>query len=168
MRFWRLFLTVLLLGGLLAAPLHAEGDSGLYPQVPEAVGSPHPEGNEFWRKNHMDLLRHDRDLTLRLGDRTVDASLKSCLVCHAVTGPDAAPVPAGDAGGFCAVCHAYAAVRIDCFTCHKATPDEDGLDVLNQARVLGDTEEAAQLIADYLQKLQSGIQGGAPPTEVTQ
>ena len=166
MRVWRLFLAVLLLPGLLAAPLLAQEDSsGLYPAVPKALGAPHEEGNEFWRVNHMDLLRHDRDQTLRLGDRTVPASLKQCLVCHAVTGPDAEPVAANDSGGFCAVCHEYAAVNIDCFSCHKATPDPRGLEVLQSARAMGSTPEANQLIADYLQELQSGA---APPTEVTQ
>lgn len=163
MRLGRFLLALLVLPGLLAGPLLAEDhDDGLLPLVPKAIGAPHPEGNEFWRKNHMFLLQHDRDLTLREGDRTVPASLNGCLVCHAVTGPDAEPVPAGDPGGFCAVCHQYAAVRIDCFTCHRATPEREGLEVVLEARRIeaaGDTQAAAQMIDTYLAKLQRGYVG---------
>jgi [DsrC]-trisulfide reductase subunit J len=67
------------------------------------------------RRNHMKYLFHQRDLTMHEGIRTPRFSLKHCVDCHAsaktgsVLGKD----------GFCASCHAYAAVKIDCFECHS-------------------------------------------------
>ena len=66
------------------------------------------------RRDHMKMLFHQRDRTLRQGLREPRFSLKGCVDCHAsretgsVLGKD----------GFCSSCHAYAAVSIDCFECH--------------------------------------------------
>lgn len=66
------------------------------------------------RRDHMKMLFHQRDRTLRQGVRETRFSLKGCVECHAsektgsVLGRD----------GFCSSCHEYAAVRIDCFECH--------------------------------------------------
>ena len=66
------------------------------------------------RRDHMKLLLHQRDRTMREGLREPRFSLKNCVNCHAsretgsVLGKD----------GFCASCHAYASVSIDCFECH--------------------------------------------------
>ena len=70
------------------------------------------------RRGHMKMLIHQRDRTLRQGLREPRFSLKGCVDCHAsretgsVLGKD----------GFCSSCHAYAAVRIDCFECHSPNP----------------------------------------------
>jgi len=74
----------------------------------------------FMRRNHMKLLRHQRDDTVHLGERTTAAySLKACIDCHAsaVTGSVAA-----SGGNFCQSCHDYAAVKLDCFECHSSKP----------------------------------------------
>jgi len=66
------------------------------------------------RRDHMKMLLHQRDRTLRQGFREPRFSLKNCIECHAsretgsVLGKD----------GFCSSCHAYAAVSMDCFECH--------------------------------------------------
>lgn len=67
------------------------------------------------RVNHMKMLNHTRDRTLRQGIRGEKASLNGCIDCHAskttgsVLGKD----------GFCQECHAYAAVKLDCWDCHQ-------------------------------------------------
>ena len=115
-------LIVLLLGwcpGVIA------GDrSALWPDIPAATGTPHPEGNEYWRKNHMTLMRHDRNLTMREGDREIGASLKKCFDCHTVTDSSGAALTYTDDRHFCRSCHDFAAVKVDCFVCHRSTPDE--------------------------------------------
>jgi [DsrC]-trisulfide reductase subunit J len=123
----RLFVTVLVFVGLLAGLGHAGEDakSALYPKIPKAVGAPHPEGNAFMRANHALLLLEDRDKTMRQGDRDIKFSLKGCVACHAVYGPDSKPVGYESPQYFCRVCHTFASVKIDCFTCHKATPDPE-------------------------------------------
>lgn len=70
---------------------------------------------QVMRRNHMDMLKHDRDLTMRAGDRRVKASLKGCIDCHASAKTGTATGP----GEFCESCHAYAAVKLDCFECHS-------------------------------------------------
>jgi len=66
------------------------------------------------RRDHMKMLLHQRDRTMRLGIRETRFSLKKCVDCHAsrVTGS----VLGKD--GFCSSCHEYAAVSMDCFECH--------------------------------------------------
>ena len=72
---------------------------------------------EEMRRNHMDMLRHQRDRTLRLGEREAKVSLNACIDCHASR--DNGSV-LGDKENFCQGCHAYAAVKLDCFECHQA------------------------------------------------
>ena len=143
----RLILAILVLLGF-ALPVAAEG--GLAPAVPQATGEPHPEGNEFWRKNHMVLLRHDRDLTLREGEREdIQASLQTCFDCHTVKDEAGAPVPVEDERHFCRVCHDYAAVKPDCFTCHRSTPSDNV-----ENRLLA-TPDEPNSIAAYLERLKA-------------
>jgi hypothetical protein len=72
------------------------------------------------RRDHMKMLFHQRDRTMRQGIREARASLKGCVECHAsqktgsVLGKE----------GFCSSCHAYAAVKIDCFECHTPLRQE--------------------------------------------
>ena len=73
------------------------------------------------RRDHMSMLLHQRDRTVRQGLREPRFSLKGCVECHAsretgtVLGKD----------GFCASCHAYASVKIDCFECHTPMRQTD-------------------------------------------
>ena len=71
------------------------------------------------RRNHMKLLKHQRDDTLRGGVRTGKYSLKECIDCHASMTTNS--VAAADTN-FCQSCHNYAAVKIDCFECHTNKP----------------------------------------------
>ncbi len=69
---------------------------------------------EDMRRDHMNMLLHQRDRTLRQGIREPRFSLKRCIECHA--GRETGSVLGKD--GFCSSCHTYASVRIDCFECH--------------------------------------------------
>ena len=117
----RLLLGIILLVLALAAPA-AAGDYG--PAIPKATGEPHPEGNEYMRKWHMTMMRHDRDLTMYDGEREVNASLGECFDCHTVKDQAGVPVTAADDRHFCRVCHDFTAVRVDCFDCHRSTPGD--------------------------------------------
>ena len=80
----------------------------------QCVGDP-----AFMRRNHMQLLKHQRDDTLRGGIRTGQYSLKTCIDCHASKTTNS--VAASDTN-FCQSCHTYAAVKLDCFECHTNKP----------------------------------------------
>ena len=73
----------------------------------------------FMRRNHMDLLRHQRDETVHEGMRGQRFSLKGCIDCHASRTTMSVAQASGD---FCVACHSYAAVKIDCFECHSSQP----------------------------------------------
>jgi len=68
------------------------------------------------RRNHMKMLVHQRDQTVRQGLRDPRFSLKNCVECHASR--DTGSVLGKE--GFCSSCHAFASVKIDCFECHSA------------------------------------------------
>ena len=72
----------------------------------------------------MDILDHHRDDTVIKGVRTKKLSLKGCVSCHAVKGSDGKAITMKDPRHFCASCHLYAAVQIDCFDCHASRPGE--------------------------------------------
>jgi hypothetical protein len=88
------------------------------PALEAGAGERCVEDTAFMRRNHMELLRHHRDQTVHDGIRTTKHSLANCITCHAsrktgrVTGAD----------GFCASCHSYAGVTLDCFECHADKP----------------------------------------------
>jgi|PlaIllAssembly_1097288.scaffolds.fasta_scaffold380885_2 hypothetical protein len=73
----------------------------------------------FMRRNHMQLLKHQRDETVHLGVRDARASLKGCIECHASSSSGSVAQAPGD---FCVSCHSFAAVKIDCFECHASRP----------------------------------------------
>jgi hypothetical protein len=103
----------LALPGLAGAATPSEGRSAP-PAVKAAKGDACVAPTPLMRRDHMKMLMHQRDRTVRQGVREPRFSLKGCIECHAdretgsVLGKD----------GFCESCHAYAAVSLDCFDCH--------------------------------------------------
>ena len=111
---------------------------------PAAKGEQCVADPEFMRRNHMDLLKHQRDDTVFRGIRSAGPpqaagaasggrseasggptsgsarnSLKECIACHASSKTGSV---AKTETNFCVSCHSYAAVKIDCFECHTAKP----------------------------------------------
>ena len=138
----RLIATLLI---VFVASIGGANAGSLYPEVPKAVGAAHPEGNAYMRINHMRLLRHDRDETMHLGNRDTKYSIKECVSCHAVMGPDALPISVKEEGHFCRNCHEFAAVKIDCFQCHNSKPDEGFTELLLQSPAASEAEIATYL-----------------------
>ncbi len=71
---------------------------------------------EEMRRNHMEMLKHQRDRTLRQGIRGEPASLNACIECHASKKTGSV---LGGGENFCQSCHAYVAVKLDCWDCHQ-------------------------------------------------
>jgi len=134
----RLLLPGLVLGWLVLAPaIAAEPDSsGL-----GAVAIPQPakpanasscvEPVEIMRREHMNLLLHQRDATVLDGERDGKYSLAGCMDCHNPADDAASAVRYSDPQHFCASCHLYASVDIDCFECHA----DRGLGKSQQSRL---------------------------------
>ena len=112
------FAVAMLIVALTAAGF-ADAEEKRVPRVPVPVvkiekGDTCVAPTKEMRRDHMNMLLHQRDRTLRQGIRDSRFSLKNCVDCHAsretgsVLGKD----------GFCSSCHAYASVSLDCFECH--------------------------------------------------
>ena len=83
------------------------------------------EPTEYMRKNHMDLLFHQRDVTVHEGIRSKQHSLVNCVDCHASADADGSFASVNAPGQFCEGCHSATAVTIDCFECHASRPDRE-------------------------------------------
>lgn len=102
------------------APL-ASADAGRVPKPAIVVekGDKCVADKDTMRRDHMKFLKHQRDLTMREGIRTTQHSLNECISCHASQKTGSV---IGSNDNFCQGCHAYAAVKLDCFECHQAKP----------------------------------------------
>jgi len=106
--------TILLI--LLLAMSPAWADS-LAPKLDIGRGGQCVEDPAFMRANHMKLIIHQRDLTVRQGIRGSKYELTNCVDCHASKENNS--VLDSDRNS-CQGCHVYAAVKIDCFECHSS------------------------------------------------
>lgn len=104
---------------LLAAPAFEAAAGVDLPKLERGKGEKCVEDTQFMRRNHMDLLKHHRDETMRKGIRTTRHSLKKCVECHA---SDKTGSVASSKEDFCAACHSYASVKLDCWDCHATKP----------------------------------------------
>lgn len=80
------------------------------------------EPTDLMRREHMELIRHQRDATVHQGIRSTKHSLADCINCHVSEGGTAQYAPINRGDQFCGACHAYAAVSLDCFQCHATVP----------------------------------------------
>jgi len=107
---------------LSVSALHADGKG---PIIPKGKGEQCVAETDFMRRNHMDLINHQRDETVIRGIRSEPFSLVECVECHVQREADNTPIRIDAKDQFCASCHAFVAAKIDCFTCHAATPDSE-------------------------------------------
>jgi predicted CXXCH cytochrome family protein len=101
----------------------AEGRTPL-PTITKGKGDQCVEPTAVMRTDHMRFLLHQRDETVHGGIRTKRHSLKECIECHAARDATGKPMPVTAEGQFCQSCHSFAAVHLDCFSCHATTPDK--------------------------------------------
>jgi len=104
--------------GLLFAAQAGQAGVGL-PQLERGKGERCVEDTQFMRRNHMELLKHHRDKTVHQGIRTPRHSLKGCVEGHASAKTGSVAASKDD---FCAACHVYTGVKLDCWDCHATKP----------------------------------------------
>ena len=117
------FRIVALLGGVLIAGV-AGADFNL-PEVPRGKGDQCVEPTEIMRKDHMEFLNHQRDLTVYNGIRGNRHSLIGCVQCHTRRDDHGRFIPIDAPGQFCESCHQFTGVQLDCFECHATKPDAE-------------------------------------------
>ena len=131
-RGWAALLAAAFLAGALPAAAHDDDEKAKSSRVPMPhhvveKGDKCVRDEDYMRRNHMKLLKHQRDETMHKGIRTTQYSLKNCIECHAskktnsVTGDD----------NFCQSCHNYVGVKLDCFECHSSKPKAASGDTLH-------------------------------------
>lgn len=123
---------------VLAAPSFQAAAGADKPKLERGKGEKCVEDTDFMRRNHMDLLKHHRDETMHKGIRTTKHSLKGCVECHASEKTGSVAATKED---FCAACHSYASVKLDCWGCHATKP---------MAKRPGKTEPQAEATASPL------------------
>jgi len=99
------------------------------PTFPAARGARCVEPVETMRRYHFDFLDHHGHKTVTHGIRNTKHSLSGCISCHAVRNAHNEWIPVSAPGQFCAECHTYTAMRIDCFSCHSAVPETTPVNV---------------------------------------
>ncbi|MCG6861809.1 MAG: sulfur reduction protein DsrJ [Chromatiaceae bacterium] len=89
----------------------------------EAAGLEHcVRETGFMRRNHMELILHQRHVTVHEGIRDTKYSLGGCVACHVSYDEQQRPVSVYADGQFCHACHEFAAVDLSCFGCHATVP----------------------------------------------
>ncbi len=143
--------SVIMLSGMTA---QAGGD--IAPKVPidRTKGECVLPGDQM-RREHMKILVHRRDDTMYQGIRGGKAAFSACLNCHMVKDDAGKPVTIESPRHFCRVCHDFAAVKVDCWSCHKSVPDDAG----NINALKGADKEAEK--ASMFARLMNFVQGGA-------
>jgi len=76
---------------------------------------------EVMRREHPDMLKHQRAVTVHQGVRDAKVNLEKCVACHASKATGSVAASPQD---FCESCHAYAGVKLDCFECHATRPEK--------------------------------------------
>ena len=114
MKPWCVLLVCLAWGSALAG----EASRVPRPVINTESGAPCVADTAFMKKNHMELIKHQRDDTVHRGMRVPKFSLKGCVNCHAGKTTHSVIKEPTD---FCRSCHTYAGVTLDCFECHNAT-----------------------------------------------
>lgn len=124
------FLRFLLLTGFMLMSTSAIVGTALADSLFPTVNLPTDESlkciqpREEMRKNHMNYIMHQRDLTVHDGIRTKTNSLHGCIDCHVESDKDGHVAKYGTSEHFCSTCHIHTAVKIDCFQCHADRPQK--------------------------------------------
>ena len=104
---------------------------------------------EIMRKQHFEFVLEHRDDAVIDGIRTKKHSLIECIECHITANAQGEYARYSQDTHFCASCHQFAAVTIDCFQCHADRPEEAIRKEINPNRTVGLSDH--DKIKHYLQ-----------------
>ena len=137
-------------GLVCSAPAGAGGWTPV-PTLAKPKGESCVEPRDVIRRNHMDLLKEQRDLTMHQGIRGGKYSIRKCVECHASPDPAYKDEVVLNVSQFCDQCHTYAGAQPDCWTCHNPVLDK------KYDRMAWDQREDPQtLIARLTAQLKNG------------
>ena len=165
----RLLLISTLLGWLAFVPVTAgEVESSGF----GAIAIPQPvkpdnasacvEPVEVMRREHMNLLLHQRDDTVLDGERDGKYSLVGCMDCHNPAESAETAIRYSDPQHFCAGCHLYTSVQIDCFECHadRGLGNIQQGELASQLKISSEAQPGLNLLSLQTFQTQLGDSGG--------
>ena len=117
-KLWALLLALLLPALVLPATVVLAADRAPKPHVIIEKPGQCVADTQRMRREHPEMLKHQRDKTMHEGIRTSQFSLNGCVECHASSKTRSV---LGEQG-FCQSCHDYAGIKLDCFECHASKP----------------------------------------------
>ncbi|GAB6049286.1 hypothetical protein JCM16106_01300 [Hydrogenophilus islandicus] len=122
---WR---AALLIAGVIAAAAAVAGPPKVtvYPERGSCIDDP-----QKMRRDHHAMLHQQKNRTVMLGERDAKVNFQQCIACHASA--ETRSVAAGP-NDFCVACHQYAAVKIDCFTCHQPNAPQSTIQSVRSGR----------------------------------
>lgn len=125
----------------------AETKANLNLETAKAKAETCVEPTADMRKNHMKYLLHERDETMYEGIRGKKHSFKACINCHVPEQKNGKPVNYLtddhdlNPDHFCATCHAYVSVKLDCFECHSDNPESSEMPANHAAMITTKTAQ---------------------------
>ena len=125
------FMTWLLPLSLVSAAGSSFGEVSIPDPETPTTATQCVEPTEVMRRDHMKFLLHQRDATVIEGIRSEKYSLVGCVNCHNPSVENEKIVRYEDPEHFCAGCHLYTSVTIDCFECHA----DRALESVQQSRL---------------------------------
>ncbi|MDH5679752.1 MAG: hypothetical protein OEZ28_14200 [Nitrospinota bacterium] len=105
-------LAVALFFAVLAFPLIYNGASAVTgmgkgsPVLEKGKGEKCVKETDWMRRNHMNMLKHTRDDSVRDGVPAGESGLAGCVSCHPKRGE------------FCDSCHSFVGASPECWRCH--------------------------------------------------
>lgn len=124
---------------LTSASSMADGSKVPPPNADQCV-----EPTEWMRVKHFETILHQRDETVIRGIRTTKHSLKNCIDCHITPNAEGEYARYSNSEEhFCASCHTFAAVAIDCFQCHADRPEAAIREAIKQHQQNGTNPHAS-------------------------
>jgi hypothetical protein len=118
---------VMALVAFATGPMAHAADHAGWPHITTPIKGTHcVRPTSYMLRNHFELLLHQREITLRDGVHGSKYDLTNCVSCHVNKDASGKYIPINAPGQFCQSCHEYAAVHIDCFSCHATTPQGPG------------------------------------------
>ena len=95
--------------------------------------------------------------------RKTKDSLAACVDCHVRRDAEGKPVAINAPGEFCASCHTYAAVTIDCFSCHATVPTGQSAALVPEVEA-----KLGSMDPEVIMQAHAGLAASAPATDTTQ
>ncbi len=107
---------------LIVLPSESHDNQDLHHNISKLSGDKCVEPTQLMREKHHIFIEDHSHETVVNGIRTKKHSLKNCIQCHIQPLADGTFPAKDDEQHFCAGCHLFTGVKLECFDCHASKP----------------------------------------------